>query len=136
MFCSCVPQNAAARRYQLRLIPAMVLYVICIISAAWVFRSVRPVGIFAYALALAPALPIIGVIVIVGLYLAEETDEFQRNLLIQSILWGIGGVLVLATMWGFLELFTGVPHFQVYLTFPLFWFFVGIAGYLLRLRYR
>ena len=41
---------------------------------------------------LLPAIPIIGIIAVVGLYLAEEKDEFQRNLLIQSMLWGLGQV--------------------------------------------
>ena len=132
----CLPKNIAVRRYQRRLIPAMVLYAAFLVLAIMAFQHMHPVGIVAYTLALLPAIPIIAAIIIIGLYLVEEKDEFQRNLLIHSMLWGIGGVLTLATAWGFLELFTTVPHFQIYLSFPLFWFFVGIAGMALRLRYR
>ena len=40
------------------------------------------------------------------------------------------------TIWGFLELFVPVTHLQLYLIFPLFWFLVGVSGWLLRMRYR
>ena len=133
---TCSSQSAASRHYRARLIPAMFLYVILIALSVRLFNHAHPVGIFAYALALAPALPIIGIIVIVGLYLAEEKDEFQRNLLIQALLWGIGSLLALATAWGFLELFTSVPHFQIYLAFPLFWLLVAVASPILRARYK
>lgn len=133
---SCFPVNPAISRYHLRLVSTMVVYVVFLISSTLIFKHMHPVGIIAYALALLPALPIIGVIIIVGIYLAEEKDEFLRNLLIQSMLWGIGVVLTLATAWGFLELFTTVPHLQIYLAFPLFWFVVGMANPILRRRYR
>jgi len=71
-----------------------------------------------------------------GIYLAQEKDEFQRNILVQSLLWGIGGTLAVTTTWGFLELFAGVTHFQTYLTLPVFCFFFGVASPLLKRKYR
>jgi hypothetical protein len=87
-------------------------------------------------LAVLPALPLIASIVVWGLYLLEEQDEFQRNVLIQSMLWGIALTLGVLTAWGFLELFVPVPHFQLYLAYPLFAFFVGVSTPLLKRRYR
>jgi hypothetical protein len=133
---NCLPKSAATRRYTRRFLPTMGLYVIFLFIAAWVFPHYHPTGVPAYLLAILPALPIIAVIGIIGLYLAEEKDEFQRNLLIQSMIWAMGGTLVVTTAWGFLEAFITVPHFQLYLVFPLFWFFVGISTGLLKLRYR
>jgi hypothetical protein len=78
----------------------------------------------------------VGVLVIVGLYLADEKDEFERALIVQSMIWSIGGVLATTTVWGFVEMFVKVPHFALYLIFPLFWFFVGVSGCVLRVRYR
>jgi hypothetical protein len=83
-----------------------------------------------------PAIPIIGIIVVVGLYVAEEKDEFQRNLAIQSMLWGLGAIMALTSVWGFLQIFTHIHPFQPFMTFPLFWCFVGIAAAALRWKYR
>ena len=44
--------------------------------SASTFASSRRV--LAYALAIAPAIPLVAAIVIIGLYLREETDEFER----------------------------------------------------------
>lgn len=133
---NCMPNNPATRRYVRRFAPTMSLYVVFILLAAWVFKHHHLIGPAAYLLALLPALPIIGIIVIVGLYLAEEKDEFQRNLLIQSMIWSIGATLAITTVWGFLETFAGTPHIDLYFVFPLFWFFVGVSTALLKLRYR
>ena len=132
----CLPKNAASRRYGFRIGWSMALYTLFVLLAAWIFKHDHPTGLLAYALALLPALPLIAVIAIMGLYLAQEKDEFQRNVLIQSILWGIGGTLAVTTTWGFLELFAGIPHFQSYLTMPLFWFLFGVATPLLKRKYR
>ena len=56
-----------------------------------------------YLLAVLPALPLVGSLVIVGLYIAEESDEFERSILVQSMLWGLGGALSVSTVWGFLS---------------------------------
>jgi nitric oxide reductase large subunit len=114
----------------------MAAYVALLLGVTWYFRHYQPVGAVAYLLAILPAIPIIGTIVIVGLYLAEEQDEFQRTLLIQSMLCALAAVMAITTVWGFLEAFTNIPHLQPYLVFPLFWFFVGVATPMLKRRYR
>ena len=133
---TCAPHNAASRRYTYRFLPAMISYAIFFLISTWIFKHHHPAGALAYGLALLPALPLIATMVAAGLYLIEEQDEFQRNMLIQSMLWGIGATLAVTTTWGFLEQFTGVPHFDAYLAYPLFWLCVGIATPLLKLRYR
>ena len=45
-----------------------------------------------------------------GRFLAAEKDEFQRNVLIQCLLGGIGGTLTTTTIWGYLEDFAHAPH--------------------------
>lgn len=129
-------KNAATRRYHRRFFPAMALYIVFVFSASWAFPRYHPVGIAAYLLAVLPAIPIVAVIIIVGLYLADEKDEFQRAFLVQSMIWSIGATLSVTTIWGFLELFAKAPHLPPFLIFPLFWFFVGLATPLLKLRYR
>ena len=130
------PMNPAVRRYTWRFCGAMLLYTVFLFLAVWEFKHGHPTGAVAYLLAILPSLPIILGLVIFGLYLAEEKDEFQRTILVQSMLWGIGATLAVTSVWGFLENFVQVVHFDLYLVFPLFWFFVGIFTSVLKARYR
>jgi len=132
----CLQKNPAARRYLFRFIPTMVAYVAVLLFVEWYIPRFYPTGALLYGLAVLPAVPIIGIIVVVGLYLAEEKDEFLRNLLIQSMLWGLGAIMVLTTVWGFLQIFTPIHRFQPFMTFPLFWCFQGIATVILQKKYR
>jgi uncharacterized YccA/Bax inhibitor family protein len=133
---NCQYASPAARRYHRRFIPTVIAYVLILIAVAWYVPRFHPPSPLTYFLAILPAIPIIGIVAIVGFYLAEEQDEFQRTVLIQSMLWSIGLTLSTTTVWGFLEIFAAIPHFQPYLAFPLFWFFVGLATPILKWRYR
>ncbi len=87
-------------------------------------------------MAVLPALPIIWVIIETGRYLADEKDEFQRSVLVQSLLGGIGGILATTTIWGFLEDFALAPHLDLVLIYAIFWLFVCVSYPVVRLRYR
>lgn len=132
----CLQKNPAIRRYLSRFIPTMVAYVVVLLFATWAIHRFHPTGALLDGLAVLPAVPIIGIIVVVGLYLTEEKDEFLRNLQIQSMLWGLGAIMALTTVWGFLQIFTPIHPFEPFMTFPLFWCFVGIAAGVLQKRYR
>jgi xanthosine utilization system XapX-like protein len=126
----------AARRYLARFVPAMLAYVGMLFGSLWVIRNLDPQGPLLWALAIAPALPIIAVIAIMGLYLVEETDEFVRATLAQAMLWGIGITLAGCTAWGFLENADVVPHMPLYLVFPMFCGSFGLAQPFVRQRYQ
>jgi hypothetical protein len=129
-------ERPAVKKYLYRFAPMMGLYVIFLFIAVWVFSRHHPTGLLAYALAVLPSLPIVGAIVVIGLYLGEEKDEFQRTVLIQSMLWAIGTTLSVTTVWGFLEDFVHVRHLDLFLLFPLFWFLVGAITPILKARYK
>ncbi len=133
---NCSPTNLAKKRYTLRLSLAMVAYIIFLFGAVYAFKLSHPTGVLAYTLAILPALPCIGIFIIAGKYLAEESDEFQRMLFTQSMLWATGLTLSFATLWGFLDNFIPLPHFQMYLFFPIYWAITGFASAILRMRYR
>ena len=133
---TCLQRSAATRRYLIRFAVAMSAYILLVTMDAVCFRKYHPTGAMAYALAILPALAIIGQIVIVGLYLAEEKDEFQRNLFIQLLLWGLGGLLAFTSVWGMLESFTHIRHFEPTWTFTVFWAFVGVSSPFLQRKYR
>jgi hypothetical protein len=117
------------------LIAAGLCVVFAVIAAVGI-RFVHLRGIAAYLVAVLPALPIAAALVWTGVYLDEEKDEFQRNLLIQSILGGIGATLIVTTAWGYLEDFTHVSPLPLSMVYPMFWVFTGISFPVVRMRYR
>ena len=133
---SLIAKSKAGRAYTRRLLTAMIFYLIALSFAVSRFKHAMPSHATAVFLSILPALPIVAVIVVVGLYLREETDEFQRALLTEALLWGMGGTLAITSIWGFLENFHQAQHFPAFYTFVLFWLFVGLAGCIQRLRYR
>jgi hypothetical protein len=134
MFC-CFPTKAA-RRYGYRLLPTMLVYILFVFIAQWTLHHLHPTGLIVYLLAILPALPLVGSIAIVGLYIAEESDEFERSILVQSTLWGLGVALAIGSIWGSLEDFANAPHRSAFYAYLFFWIVSGISQPLIRLRYR
>ena len=128
--------SPAGRRYLKRFIPTMIAYVVLIFGASFAFRLLEPTGPVAWALAVAPAIPIIGVIAIMGLYVKEETDEFQRNVLIEAMLWAFGLTLLVTTVAGFLKMYVHTPALQSFWAFPIFCAAMGLAQVFVRRRFR
>jgi len=71
---NCMQTNPAVRRYFYRFVPTMTAYAVALLAAEWAIHRFHPTGALLYAVAVLPAIPIIGIIVVVGLYLAEEKD--------------------------------------------------------------
>lgn len=114
--------NAARRRYVTRFVPTMLAYVASVLLVTWVFNNSPPEGLLKYALATLPALPILGVIAIMGRYLVEETDEFVRMRHAMVLLISIGLTLSFCAAWGFLEIYAGAPKIGL---FNIVWGFFG-----------
>ena len=131
----CLPSTKAGRRYTKRLAITMFFYLAFMFLAGWSFHHLHPTGFIVYLLAVLPALPLVASLAVVGLYIAEETDEFERSILVQSMLWGLGGTLSVATVWGFLEDFARAPHLSSFYIFIFFWIFMGISQPFIRRRY-
>ena len=128
--------NPAQRRYMGRFIPAMTAYVVVLFACTWVAKQYDPHGAALFILSLLPALPLLAVLVVMGVYLAEEADEFIRARLVTAMLGGIGITLAFTTVWGFLENGGVVPHFATFLAFPLWCGSFGLTQCLLNLRDR
>ena len=132
----CSIKNSAQRRYIVRCWMSAGLVMVLSVAAAVVFRLMHPRGIPAYSIAVLPALPILWTLGATGTYLAEERDEFQRNVLVQCLLGGTGGTLAAITIWGYLEDFARVPRLDLIWIYPLFWLFVGISVPVVMRRYK
>jgi hypothetical protein len=94
--------TAAGRRYLRRFMPTMFAYVAVLFTCVWAIREWKPQGMQLVVLSVLPALPIIGAIAVMGLYLVEETDEFLRQRIASCMLFGTGVLLAVATVYGFL----------------------------------
>jgi hypothetical protein len=112
-------RNPAQRRYLRRFFPAMFGYVVLLMLSTWAIRTQQPTGGVLFLLSLLPSLPLVAAIGIMGAYLVEERDEFIRARLVSAMLGGLGVMLAITTVWGFLENGGAVPHFPTFLTFPI-----------------
>lgn len=132
----CLPNNQATRRYNKRFLIAMPLYLISLFLATHILRHDHPSRPLAIVIAILPSIPLVAMIAIAGLYLKEEKDEFQRSIFQQSLLWSVGLVLAVTSIWGLLEMIADVPHLPIFYVFPGFCVFFGICSPLLKRRYR
>ena len=132
----CMPRNPVQRRFVLEMWSVAGLCILFAVIAALAFRVGHLSGMLAYPVAVLPSLPILWALVSTGTYLNRETDEFQRNLLVQSLLGGMGVTLALTTVWGYLEGFVHAPHLDPIWVYPIFWFATALSYPVVRMRYR
>jgi len=90
----------------------------------------------AYLVALFLSLSMVGTMIALAVMAARQTDEFQRKLLTQAMLWGIGGTLSINTVSGLLEFFTDAPQLPLLASFPIFLVIFMTAKTVLFRRYR
>jgi hypothetical protein len=132
-----VAKTSAGLRYTVRLLTTMAVYVLLVLVVASLFRGAHPpTGAMRYVLAVAPAVPLLLVIVWIGLYLWEEKDEFLRMQTMLTLLGGLGLTLAITTVWGFLQSFAGAPVFELWWIFPMFCAGMGLAKPLVSWWYR
>jgi hypothetical protein len=124
------------KRYRRRLAVAMIAYCVVLIGSLSLLRGGKLVGPLLWIVAAAPAIPILGVLAVMGLYLKEEPDEFERAVQVEAMLWGLGAVLAVTTVWGFLSNAGVVPAPPLFLVFPLFCLSWGISQPFIRRRYQ
>ena len=122
-------QSPAVRRYLVRLFVLMTIYLVVLFAAVWTFRHGPPLGLLAWPLAIAPALPIVGVFWAVMRLLVEEKDEYLRMLFVRQALIATAFCLTVTTIWEFLQNFDLVPAGNGGFGAAFFWFVgLGIGG--------
>lgn len=119
-------KSPAMQRYLRRLAVFMVIYVALIFAVGTVFRAAPPTGILAWGVAVLPALPILGVFWTIARLLAEETDEYMRQLLVRQSLFATAFCLSIMTVWEFLQNYEVVPLGNGGFGAAFFWF-VGLG---------
>ena len=98
----CVKQLSSLQRRSIQICGAN-LTLIAVTELAWIDQSkLSPHLALTYLFAILPAIPLIAIIVTVSRYLSRETDEFIRTLVVQSMLWSFGVIMVVDTVLGVL----------------------------------
>ncbi len=120
--------NPAQKRYVRRVFVAMACYLVTLSIALHYVGKGHLAGPLAYLLALLPALSVSGVFWAVGRRLVEETDEYQRMLLVRQSLVATAFALSIATAWGFLEAVGLVPHVDAYFIAILWFAGLGVGS--------
>ncbi len=105
----------------------MALYVAALIASITLIQAQHPTGPWLWCLAVLPALPVGGTIVIVLRYI-DAVDEYVRGVILKRFVAATGLTLFVCTAWGFLEENAGLHHFSLYLVYPLFWGMFGLAS--------
>lgn len=119
----------ASKRYTRRLAVLMTLYLVLLFTAVSLFRRDMVEGALAWPLAIAPALPVIGVFWAVMRFIVEEKDEFIRLLIVRQCLVATGFCLTVMTIWEFLQNFDLVAPGNGGFGAAFFWFFgLGIGA--------
>ena len=120
-------RTPAARRYMQRFVPTMTAYVVLVLGTSLAVARFHPTGVALVVLSILPALPILGILLVIGLYVREESDEYVRQRLVIAMLFGIGVVLAAATVLGFLQVYHAIGQIDVFWAFPLWCASWGLA---------
>ena len=119
-------RSPAIRRYVIRLLVLMSIYLVTFFIAVRTFRADAVHGVPAYVLAILPAFPIIGVFWAVMRLLIEEPDEFIRLLQVRQCLFATGFCLTVMTIWEMLQNFDLVAKGNGGFGAAFFWF-IGLG---------
>jgi hypothetical protein len=111
--------DPAQRRYLSRMIPLSIAYGLAVFFASSLIPDEAKATPQTIAIALVPALSVLGWLWAMGSYLAELTDEYVRLLEVRKALVATGLTLALASGWGILELYTDVPRVPLFFIFPI-----------------
>lgn len=132
----CDGKTPARKRYERGVLRQMAAYLVVILCSSWFVKHDGGERFYLYFWSIVPAIPIVGVVLGMAKYLRDETDEFQKQKVMRSILVGTASLLVAVVVNDFLRAFAkadGLPPFLAYLIFMAG---MAIAEFIQWLRYR
>ena len=118
---------SANTRYTIGMAGCMVLYALILGASLGAIRHQHPTGLWLDILAIAPALPIGGTIVVFHRYIAE-VDEYIRAVVVKRFVTATGLTLFICTATGFWENGTGQTIMPLYLVYAAFWVAFAVAS--------
>lgn len=119
--------TSLGHRYGLQISLLLVLYGAALVAANALVPAAGSPAI-KLAFAVLPALPIIGMFVVLARRLATLPNEYVRMLLVRQSLVATAFMLSIATVWGFAESFDLAPHVPAYYAAVLWFSGLGFGG--------
>lgn len=118
--------SPAVRRYQMRLAGFMAAYFGAIVGVGMLFRAHPPTSWIAVAIAILPALPILGVFWAVMRLTVEEPDEYLRHQFVRQCMIATAFCLAVTTVWQSLINYDVLPPGNGGFG-PAFFWFLGLG---------
>jgi len=100
-------QKTVRRDYIVSALICAAAYVGLVFGAKLAIRHFDPHGPLLWAMAVTPALPIIAYFFVFGRYLSR-IDEYQRELVVRSLLIAVAAMISISAVWDFLQAYGGV----------------------------
>ncbi len=129
-------KGAAMRWYRKSMALVMTGYVLVVFGTAVFVRHHRPAGVELYTVAALPSLVLVAMFAVIGMYLKREKDEFQRDQVVRSALWGIAATLAMTSFVGFLRSYGWTGNLPPLSEFVVFFFVMAGAKTVYRLKNR
>lgn len=126
--------SPALERYNKGIAVTSVAYVVGLGVAMVIYKNHELSLMMRAAITLLPVVPTLALIRVVVRYVGDETDEYLRHRFVMASLAGIATVLVLGTVWGFLEVFAVVPHVWAWWVLPVWAIGMGVYQFWTRER--
>ena len=128
--------NKASKRYTRRLAAVMFFYMLTVWRVTPFVRTHHLSGRSLYIASALPTIPVIVMLVVVGLYLREERDEYARQQTVVSMLWAIAITLGFTAFTDFLRSYGAIAAVPPFTEFCLFWLSMGVVSAVQTMRNR
>ncbi|PHR61563.1 MAG: hypothetical protein COA43_02185 [Robiginitomaculum sp.] len=119
-------QKQAHTRYMKIFAPAMLVYVIGILTVVYLREHTEVARTVLIALSLVPAVSMI-VWMWGHMRYITEIDEYLRAQQVKSIMFGLAAIMSFATFWGLIELLVDLPPVPIFYVVPGFYLIQGLS---------
>lgn len=123
----CDFKSPAKRRYVQSAFGIMLSYMGLVAVSRMAVTRWHPAGWHLYLAAALPTIPMLCFAYVVGRYLREETDEYQRDMVVRGMLWGTAVALSLSVFTSFLHAYGWTGSLPEFSEFMVFWLTVAVV---------
>ncbi len=123
----------ARRRFTAVLALSMAVFLLSSLALAWADNALELPAFMPWLLVMVPIVAFLTPLWAQWRYL-NELDEYLRSLEMRAIFVGLAAILVLASSWGYAELYIDGPRLQMYWLNPVYWIVYSIASTMLNYR--
>jgi putative oxidoreductase len=119
-------KTPAARAYVL----AVGIWATVYVALVWALSTARNSQLLSepwnWLAAWTPSIPIAGIMLALLTFM-RDSDEYVRAVTTRRLVFALLVTQVLCSAWGFLEVYAGARHLELYLVVPVFWAAYGLV---------